>query len=102
MLTVSRFLASRANKSKFSSRPHQRELFVDFIGWFPSQDYIHFVLEYCPYGDISQQQIPMGEVDAWCICNQLMEGLSVLHKVGIIHRDIKPQVIGFSMLYRQL
>lgn len=34
----------------------------------------------------------MLEVEAWCVCNQLMEGLSVLHKLEIVHGDIKPQV----------
>lgn len=73
-------------------RPQQRELFVEFIGWFPTQDSIYFVLEYCSCGDISQQNIPMLEVEVWRICKQLMDGLEILHRMGIIHRDIKPKV----------
>ncbi|KAJ5952463.1 uncharacterized protein N7479_010876 [Penicillium vulpinum] len=46
--------------------PHQKELFVDFVGWFPSEDYIHLVMEYCPYGDISRYPGPLSEVEAWC------------------------------------
>ena len=57
------------------------------------QDYIHFVLEYCPYGDISTYSAPLSELQAWCVCNQLMEGLSVLHQLDITHRDIKPEVV---------
>lgn len=73
-------------------RPQRRELFVEFIGWFPTQDSIYFVLEYCSYGDISQQNIPMLEVEVRRICKQLMNGLEILHRMGIIHRDIKPKV----------
>ncbi|PLN84456.1 kinase-like domain-containing protein [Aspergillus taichungensis] len=68
-----------------------KELFVDLVGWFSSDRYIHFVLEYCQYGDISQHPTPMLEIEAWCVCNQLIGGLSNLHRLGIIHRDIKPQ-----------
>lgn len=52
---------------------------------------MHFVLEYCPFGDISQQPRPVSELKARLVCSQLMEGLAVLHHLDITHRDIKPE-----------
>lgn len=50
------------------------------------------MLEFCPYGDISSFPEPISEIQSWCVCKQLVEGLSVLHKLDITHRDIKPEV----------
>lgn len=69
-------------------------LFVQLIGWFPSNGYIYFAMEYCPLGDITQCfQDPLSEVDARNIGSQVLEGLTKLHEIRIIHRDIKPQNI---------
>jgi serine/threonine protein kinase len=74
------------------SNLNSKQLFVDFIGWFPSRDRVCLVMEYCPYGDLSKcYPKAVSEIDAWCICAQLLEGLAVLHNLGIVHRDIKPQ-----------
>ncbi|KAK2766643.1 hypothetical protein FQN54_005954 [Arachnomyces sp. PD_36] len=72
----------------------EKQLFVDFIGWFPLKDQICLVMEYCSYGDLSKcYSSPVSEIEAWCICAQLLEGLAVLHRLGVVHRDIKPQNI---------
>lgn len=50
-------------------------------------------MEYCPLGDISQGfQNPVTEEIARDMCEKLLEGLGKLHKMGITHRDIKPQL----------
>lgn len=51
------------------------------------------MLEYCALGDIDQffpERVP--ENVARTVAGQLLEGISVLHCLGIAHRDIKPQV----------
>ena len=68
-------------------------MFVQFLGWFPSQDHVSFAIEYCPLGDVSQCfQDPVCEIMARDMCGQLLEGLGKLHEMKITHRDIKPQV----------
>lgn len=50
-------------------------------------------MEYCPYGDLkSYYARPIPEAEARNICTQLLDGLEVLHSLGIVHRDIKPEV----------
>ncbi|KAE8369664.1 kinase-like protein [Aspergillus caelatus] len=69
-------------------------LFVQLIGWFQSNNYICFAMEYCPLGDITQCfEDPLSEVDARNIGCQVLEGLTKLHEIRIMHRDIKPKNI---------
>lgn len=74
----------------------QREHFVEFLGWYPvpnSSD-IRVVMEYCSLGDISKcYSDPLPEVTTRSVCEQLLEALSIMHGLGITHRDVKPQVI---------
>jgi serine/threonine protein kinase len=77
----------------FYARKQGKELFVEFLGWYPGKDYIGLVMEYCRYGDVSRCfPGPLSEEKAWTLCSQLLEGLQILHGMGITHRDIKPQV----------
>lgn len=51
-------------------------------------------MEYCRLGDISVcYPNPLPEAVTRSICEQLLEALSILHELGITHRDVKPQVI---------
>ncbi|GFF34984.1 serine/threonine-protein kinase RAD53 [Aspergillus lentulus] len=77
-----------------ATKKQGKELFVEFLGWYPGKDYIGLVMEYCRYGDVSRCfPGPLSEEKAWTLCSQLLEGLQILHGMGITHRDIKPQNI---------
>ncbi|OJJ82471.1 uncharacterized protein ASPGLDRAFT_83644 [Aspergillus glaucus CBS 516.65] len=57
--------------------------FVQFFGWFLTQDYVSFAMEYCPLGDVSQCfETPVSEVMARDMCEKLLEGLGKLHEMG--------------------
>jgi serine/threonine protein kinase len=50
-------------------------------------------MEYLPLGDISTcYEDPLPETEVKVVGLQLLEGLEKMHKLGITHRDIKPQV----------
>jgi serine/threonine protein kinase len=52
-------------------------------------------MEYLPEGDLHSylRQNPMlSEMDAQQVISQVLQGLAIMHRVNIAHRDIKPQV----------
>jgi serine/threonine protein kinase len=72
----------------------ENSLLVQFIGWFSLNEHIYFAMEYCPLADIPHCfQYPLSETITRNIGNQKLEGLSKLHEIKIIYRDIKPQNI---------
>ena len=69
------------------------EAFVQFYGWFENVDTIFLAMEYFENGDLSQHlTTKVSEDEARIITKQLLEGLSIMHKGGFTHRDLKPQV----------
>ena len=68
--------------------------FVQLHGWFESDRTVHIAMEYFPFGDLSKCfQNPLAEDLVCKIGEQLLEGLTRMHELGITHRDLKPQVI---------
>lgn len=56
-------------------------------------------MEYCPNGELFQKIVkdgPMGEKEAAKIFNQILSALVYLKKMGVSHRDVKPQNIIFD------
>ena len=52
-------------------------------------------MEYIPIGDISKTFVngyQWNESDTRAVIKQLLQGLTVMHKAGITHRDLKPEV----------
>lgn len=66
-----------------------------FLGWFEDGDYIYLAMEYIEHGDLGQYikaDPTRAKEVAHVIASQILEGLVVLHKRDICHRDMKPQV----------
>ncbi|CAE7555950.1 PEPKR2 [Symbiodinium necroappetens] len=53
-------------------------------------DFVYLLLELCEQGDLLRKQGVLSEKTVKSIARQLMLGLQVVHKLGFIHRDIKP------------
>ena len=75
------------------SHPH----IVKYYKHFVEGDFLYIVIEYVENGDIAgfikahqifKKYIP--EEELWSIFLQCMKGLAYVHKMGVIHRDIKP------------
>uniref|UniRef100_A0A6B2L274 non-specific serine/threonine protein kinase n=1 Tax=Arcella intermedia TaxID=1963864 RepID=A0A6B2L274_9EUKA len=69
--------------------PHALNLHYAF------QDYnaLYLVMDYCPGGplfDLIQEHGPMSEEDSKFYISQIIAVVNYLHKLGYLHRDIKP------------
>jgi len=61
-----------------------------------AQSYAYIAIEYCPNGDLAQRlKKPLSTEAAVTYMRQIGEGIGAAHKVGIIHRDMKPGNILF-------
>ncbi len=61
-----------------------------------AQSYAYIAIEYCPNGDLAQRlKEPLSTETAISYMRQIGEGIGAAHKVGIIHRDMKPGNILF-------
>lgn len=71
------------------------DFFVQFYGWFQSEEWLHAIMEYCEYGDLRQylqQHGKLPEAEVQDITRQILVGVSLMHNAGFAHRDIKPAV----------
>eukprot|EP00929_Paragymnodinium_shiwhaense_P054624 TRINITY_DN27391_c0_g1_i1.p1 TRINITY_DN27391_c0_g1~~TRINITY_DN27391_c0_g1_i1.p1 ORF type:complete len:990 (-),score=250.58 TRINITY_DN27391_c0_g1_i1:81-3050(-) len=78
-----------------SEDPYAREHVVQMLEFTEEEDSVFLLLELCLGGDLltQVQRQPGGRFDedaGMDLSVQLFQGLSALHRLGIIHRDIKP------------
>ena len=82
--------------SEFSKMANQVNV-VKYYNHFIEGDYLYIIIEYIENGDMENfieahkkvgMHIP--EEKLWNIFLQCMKGLSFVHKMGVIHRDIRP------------
>ncbi|TAQ83308.1 hypothetical protein B7494_g8371 [Chlorociboria aeruginascens] len=67
--------------------------FIEHVDW---EDYLYIIMEYIPGGDLGSlvnecRLLPESTVKA--MAEQLLDALAYLHKMGITHRDVKPDNI---------
>lgn len=61
-----------------------------------AKSYAYIAIEYCPNGDLAMRlKKPLPTETAVSYMRQIAEGIGAAHKVGIIHRDMKPGNILF-------
>lgn len=61
-----------------------------------ARSYAYIAIEYCPNGDLAMRlKKPLPTETAVKYMRQIAEGIGAAHKVGIIHRDMKPGNILF-------
>jgi len=69
--------------------------FVKFNCSYEDEHYVYIAMEYFPMGDMSKTFVNnyrWNESDTKVVIEQLLDGLTVMHKEGITHRDLKPEV----------
>lgn len=69
--------------------------FVDFHCWYAYAGSIYIGMEYQRLGDLNHHVRNSGvfeESIARGIAEQILQGVFVLHELGFMHRDIKPEV----------
>jgi serine/threonine protein kinase len=77
-------------------------VFVEFHGWFASDDAMYLAMEYLPNGDLesvlqrieksgSKPSPEMWEESAQQVTRNILEGLEIMHSENFAHRDLKPQ-----------
>lgn len=65
---------------------------VRFLDWHETDDKLYFIMEYVEGGSLYEAIKKFGvfkENLAVILVNQILRGLSYLHKQGIVHRDVK-------------
>jgi len=79
----------------------QHEWFVKFNAAYEDTDYTYIAMEYIPMGDMSQSfgdGYRWNEGDTKVAIKQLLHGLAIMHRAGITHRDLKPEVCTLPLL----
>ncbi|KPI42673.1 Actin cytoskeleton-regulatory complex protein pan1 [Cyphellophora attinorum] len=69
--------------------------FAEFFGWWEDKHDVFLAMEYFPHRDLSNCiSAPLPEAEVADITSQMLQALMILHdKIGITHRDLKPQKI---------
>lgn len=87
------------------SKPKYKEaaVFVHFMGWFEDHESVYLAMEYLPLGDLECNVPPrpgaMSEPEIKEITLQILEGLKIMHMEHFVHRDLKPKVGIYSLVF---
>ena len=68
----------------------------NMIDYFLQDNTYYIVMEYCSGGELFDKIIEkktFNEIEAALLIKDIIEAVCALHKVGIVHRDMKPQNI---------
>ena len=63
---------------------------------------LYYVMPYLPNGDLSTRDLRADELGVAAIVRSLVRALGYAHKLGIVHRDVKPENVLFDKLDRPL
>lgn len=76
--------------------PEHLQYFVQFLGWFGDDLHLYIALEFVPFGDLQQHisQKPLSEEETAVVVSQIAKALRCMHRLGFVHRDLKPAVSG--------
>lgn len=69
------------------------------LGWYFYGKNLCIAMEYYPKGNLHtylRERPPLPEEDAQQVIGQVLQGVSIMHRAGFAHRDIKPQVSDYS------
>lgn len=85
--------------TNFTALKEYSQHFVQFLESFEDDDSVSIVMECIQHGDLGKHLWrPRTEVDAILITTQLLEGLVIMHNLGITHRDLRPENIFVASL----
>jgi serine/threonine-protein kinase Chk1 len=96
-------LDMNAAKKEFkihSSVSHQN--IIKMYGSHEDSDSVYFLLEYAAAGELFDKIEPDVGIDeeiAHFFYHQLISAMSYLHKLGVCHRDLKPEVTMIDIEY---
>ena len=66
---------------------------MEFLGWFEEPETLYIAMEYLEKGDLTNHiDTPLPQETVQNISKQILEGLQVMHRQGVAHRDLKPAV----------
>jgi len=63
---------------------------------------LYYVMPYLPNGDLSTRDLRTDETGIVTIVRALVRALGYAHKLGVVHRDVKPENVLFDKLDRPL